>query len=302
MGSQLHAVQHVRKMRGGAQSHLMRASDGNYYIVKFQNNPQHLRVLANEMFASKLGRRLGLPMPEVAVIEVSEWLIEHTPELRIESAGHCVPCSSGLQCGTRFVCDPTQGQVFDYLPESMVSRIRNLTDFARCLVLDRWTGNADGRQVVFFRNSRQRKYQACFIDQGYCFNSHEWTFPDLPLQGVYYRNYVYSDVTGWESFEPVLSRAERMTWFDLWSCAAEVPRAWYEGDTHGLRRLVETLYQRRSTIRTLIEDFRHSCRDPFPNWGLSKSHPESQRFTSTPEASNLSVPAQPLLTVCEASI
>src|ERR1019366_4957645 len=39
------AVQHVRRMRGGAQSHLMRCADGFYYVVKFQNNPQHTRVL-----------------------------------------------------------------------------------------------------------------------------------------------------------------------------------------------------------------------------------------------------------------
>lgn len=33
----LQAVQHVRRMRGGAQSHLMRGSDGGYWIVKFTN-------------------------------------------------------------------------------------------------------------------------------------------------------------------------------------------------------------------------------------------------------------------------
>ena len=64
-------------MRGGSQSHLLRASDGGFYVTKFSNNPQHIRVLANEMMASLLGRWLGLPMPEVAVIDVSDWLIAH---------------------------------------------------------------------------------------------------------------------------------------------------------------------------------------------------------------------------------
>jgi hypothetical protein len=27
----------VRRMRGGAQAHLMRADDGHFYVVKFQN-------------------------------------------------------------------------------------------------------------------------------------------------------------------------------------------------------------------------------------------------------------------------
>lgn len=43
------AVQQIRRMRGGAQGHLMLGSDDHLYVVKFQNNPQHLRVLANEL-------------------------------------------------------------------------------------------------------------------------------------------------------------------------------------------------------------------------------------------------------------
>ena len=33
------AVQHLRSLRSGAQSHLLRASDGYCYVTKFQNNP-----------------------------------------------------------------------------------------------------------------------------------------------------------------------------------------------------------------------------------------------------------------------
>src|SRR5919198_5365253 len=81
------ATQHIRPLRGGAQSHLLRASDGNWYVTKFQNNPQHIRVLANEMLATRLGLLLGLPMPRVEVIDVSDWLIEHSPDLRFQLAG-----------------------------------------------------------------------------------------------------------------------------------------------------------------------------------------------------------------------
>jgi hypothetical protein len=45
-------------MRGGAQAHLMRADDGRFYVVKFQNNPQHLRVPANELLATGQGGKL----------------------------------------------------------------------------------------------------------------------------------------------------------------------------------------------------------------------------------------------------
>jgi hypothetical protein len=53
------ALEQIRRMRGGAQSHLMRCSDGEYYVVKFQNNPQGVRILANELLATRLGARLG---------------------------------------------------------------------------------------------------------------------------------------------------------------------------------------------------------------------------------------------------
>src|SRR5579864_396154 len=241
----LQAVQHVRRMRGGAQSHLMRGSDGGYWIVKFTNNPQHVRILANEFLASRIGFCLGLPMPQVSPIAVSDWLIENTPELHIECAGLKKPCRSGLQLASRYIADPVTDAVFDYLPESLSKKIMNIEDFPRCLVLDKWTGNADGRQAVFSRSSRYLGYKAHFIDQGYCFNAGEWSFPDLPLQGIYYRNYVYQQVTGWESFEPTLSRAEQADFLDLRNCAAFMSADWYNEDRIGLSRLIETLYQRR---------------------------------------------------------
>ena len=264
------AVQHLRKLRGGSQSHLLKASDGASYVTKFQNNPQHVRVLANEMLATRLGLTLGLPLPRVEVIEVSEWLIAHTPDLRIQLAGTEIPCQSGKQLASLFVGLDSSGLTFDYLPRELLEGVRNLADFARALVLDKWTCNADGRQAIFSRKTpRSQRYGATFIDQGYCFNAGEWTFPDSPLRGAYANNCVYESVVGWETFEPALSRAEQMDAHAIWQCAADIPEEWYEGDRVGLERLVETLWHRRPTIRKLIGDFCRSSRNPFPNWGES---------------------------------
>jgi len=266
MSSPLHAVQHVKRMRGGSQSHLLRASDGGFYVTKFSNNPQHIRVLANEMMASLLGRWLGLPMPEVAVIDVSDWLIQNTAELCFDSAGLRAKCNSGLQLGSRFPCDPMEDVIFDYLPESMLTKVRNVTDFARVLVLDKWTANCDGRQAVFSKKAKQRRYTATFIDQGYCFNAGEWSYPDSSLRGVYSRNCVYAGVTGWDAFEPALTKAEQAEPLDLWRCADAIPPEWYGHDFNALQQLVETLYERRLKIRDLITAFKDSSRQPFPRW------------------------------------
>src|SRR5271154_6416436 len=97
------AGQAIRRMRGGAQSQLMLGADGKLWVVKFQNNPQHLRVLANEMIATRLAEAVGLTVPPCEVIEVSEWLIENTAELDIELARSREKCRAGLQFGSRFV-------------------------------------------------------------------------------------------------------------------------------------------------------------------------------------------------------
>src|SRR5215470_15010818 len=147
------AVQHVRRMRGGAQAHLMRAGDGHFYVVKFQNNPQHVRVLANELIATRLAERVGLPVPVTEIVAVNEWLIDNTAELHLSLSGLTERCKPGLHFGARYVCDPADGVAFDYLPESMLSKVRNLAAFAGMLVVDKWLGNANGRQAVFWKRT-----------------------------------------------------------------------------------------------------------------------------------------------------
>jgi len=207
-------------------------------------------------------------MPRVEVIEVSDLLIEHTEDLRIQLAGQRIPCRSGKQLGSLYVGSP--GMTLDYLPQELLSRVSNVADFARVLVLDKWACNADGRQAVYVRETpHSRRHSATFIDQGYCFNASEWTFPDYPLRGVFANNRVYESVTGWDAFEPALTKAEEMDLDAIWQCAAGIPEEWYERYRDDLNRLVEALHHRRTAIRGLISKFRESIRNPFPNWGDS---------------------------------
>jgi len=273
------AVQAIRRMRGGAQSQLMLGADGKLWVVKFQNNPQHIRVLANELIATRLAEAVGLTVPQSDVIEVTEWLVANTSDMQMElGRGQRERCSAGLQFGSQFVGGLMPGQVMDYLPEPQLAEVRNLAEFAGMLVVDKWTGNCNGRQAVFERKARERKYRATFIDQGFCFNAGEWTFPDSPLRGVYARNSVYSAVTGWKSFEPWLSRVEEISADKLWAIAEAVPPEWYGGDIAEIERLMETLLKRRGRVRELIASFRESNREPFPFWGKSETIAMPKQF------------------------
>ena len=261
------AVQGIRRMRGGAQSQLMLGADGKLWVVKFQNNPQGVRVLANELIATRIAAEVGLTVPPCDVVEVTDWLVANTSDMTLDlPRGVKERCAAGLQFGSQFVGGLMPGQVMDYLPEQQLSEIRNLPEFAGMLCVDKWTGNCNGRQAVFERKARERKYRATFIDQGFCFNAGEWTFPDSPLRGVYARNSVYAGVTGWDSFEPWLSRVETLAGEKLWAIAEAVPPEWYGGDLAEIERLMEQLLKRRGRVRELIAGFRDSDREPFPNW------------------------------------
>src|ERR1700676_5599465 len=66
----VHAKRLIRKMRGGAQAHLLECDDGHYYVVKFRNNPQHRRILVNEWIASVFLNYLRISMPETAIVNL----------------------------------------------------------------------------------------------------------------------------------------------------------------------------------------------------------------------------------------
>jgi len=255
------AVEHLRRLRGGAQSHLMRCEDGHYYVVKFQNNPQGVRILANEMLAAKLALALELPVSEPEMVEVSDWLVEHTPEMYIQWGGERVRCASGFQFGSRFPCNPLQTPVYDFLPDAQLETVLNRDSFCGMLVFDKWTCNCDSRQSVFHRPliSDSSPYMATMVDQGFCFNANEWNFPDAPLRGLYSRPAVYAGVVGLESFEPFLGRLENLAADFLEEAASSVPPEWYEGRKDELRTLLRELAERRTQVGEMIVTYQQNA-------------------------------------------
>lgn len=261
------ALEHIRRMRGGAQSHLMRCDDGNYYVVKFQNNPQHRRILVNELLGTRLAARLGLPTAPSAVVEVRQELIENTTELVMQVGAARHPCRPGFQFGSRYPGDPARLVVHDFLPDERLSAVENLHDFAGILAFDKWACNTNGRQAVFFLDPGGTRYTAWMIDQGFCFNAAAWNFPDSPLRGIYTRSRVYEGVRGMEAFAPWLERIERLAQpQELDRFASEIPPDWYDGDTPALYELLERLQRRPARLPDLILEARRSYRQPFRNW------------------------------------
>lgn len=265
-------------MRGGAQAYLVEADDGAYYVVKFRNNPQHRRILANELLASCFLRNLEISTPESAIVSIGGDFLRAYPEVAMDLGQRRVPPEPGWHFGSRHPGDPERLAVYDFVPDTLLAQVHNLSDFLGVLVFDKWTANADGRQSVFFR-ARLREWQgdrvehprklafvAVMVDQGYIFDGPHWGFPDSPVQGLYPRKMVYGQVRGMRDFEPWIERVANFPESAVDKAARQIPPEWIEGDEDALARLLETLWRRRKRVPELIEEVRRSKANPFPNW------------------------------------
>jgi hypothetical protein len=260
-------------MRGASQPYLLRCADDFSYVVKFQNNPQHVRVLANEMLAARLARLIGLPVAIPAFVEVPAGLIQGPPPLELEIGPRRVLCLAGLHFGSQYPGFPNQTLVVDFLPDRLLSKVRNLTPvFLGGFVFDKWTCNCNGRQVVFYRSVEKEgpAYTALLIDQGFCFNDGDWSFPDSPIRGLYPRRLVYEKVEGFKSFEPFLSSIENLDPSRIEECLLDMPEEWCGPEPGQLTQLAERLCKRRRGLRQAIVDAKNSSLQPFPNWRETK--------------------------------
>ncbi len=273
----LTAVRYVRKMRGGAQAHLLEADDGCWYVVKFRNNPQHRRVLVNELVAAAFLEYLQVSAPRTALIRVTEPFLAANPDLCLTLGTQRIPVEPGWHFGSRYPGDPNLTAVYDFLPDALLAQIANREDFRAILVFDKWTGNADGRQCVFYRavvkeaggrsSERGRPgFVARMIDHGFAFNGPHWDFPDSPLQGLYARRLVYEDVRSLDDFQPWLDQVLHFPEEVVDTAWKRIPPDWIAGEEEALERLLDRLFDRRKRVPELIAACREARTNPFPNW------------------------------------
>jgi hypothetical protein len=138
-------------MRGQTQAHLLMADDGRAYVVKFSNNPQHSRILVNELLASALLAQLRISVPEAGIIRITDGFLNENPSVYLQLCTERYAVMIGLHFGSCYPGDPNQVSVYDFLPDTMLRRVVNPADFLGVLVVDKWTSNPDARQAIFFR-------------------------------------------------------------------------------------------------------------------------------------------------------
>jgi hypothetical protein len=273
--AKIKAIKHIRRMNGGSKAHMCTCSDGYNYIVKFQNNPQGNRTLANDLLGTLLARYMGLPVPDPAVVDVDadlipgkrDQLLRYDPGPKLGTPGKCF--------GSRYLtpCMPGSHRSNSVEPGDLnrayLLKLGNLADFAGMLVFDKWACNTDPRQVVFIRNGNDPD-RVVMIDFGYCFHACHWNFPEHRLTGVFGEWFVYNAIEEMKAFEPWLQILENDVDEDvLASLAGLIPPIWYDFDAVALKSLLTSLDERRKLVREMLQHCCSTTHHSFRNWMTS---------------------------------
>jgi hypothetical protein len=253
----------VRRMRGGAQAHMVLASDGHHYVTKFVDNPQGRRVLVNEWLGARLLQYLGIACGAPAILEFTpEFLREY--DIHLNFGSYTIVPPGGQHFGSRCPVDTEEVALFDFIPDVLLfGNVVNIDDFTRILPFDAWTGNTDARQCVFVRtriravapavtaHPLQKGFVAIMIDHGCLFNGDKWEFVDYGSCGLYFRTRVYEH--GREVLDEAVDRVASIPQSVVLDAVAEVPATWINSDGDALAHVVRRLVARQSRVCSLVE-------------------------------------------------
>ena len=261
----------VRKMRGATQAHLLGADDGHDYVVKFSNNPQHRRVLVNELVATAILHHLHIATPESTVIRVTDDFLSENPEVHLQLPSR-TSVTPGFHFGSRYPVDLEKSAVYDFLPDSLLNRTANAADSLGVYVVDTWLGNASAPQFIFFRTTRgdsanPAKFRMQSIGHGGTFDETDWQLPDVPSLKMDSRPTAYEKVMSIDSFQPWLDGVTQFPGRVLEQVREQIPNSWLEHeDASQHKAMLERLYTRRTRVPDLIRVSSKHPLNPFPNW------------------------------------
>jgi hypothetical protein len=213
------ATRYVLALReGGSLPGIVEADDLGTYVVKFRGAGQGRKALVAEVVVGELGRRLGLPVPEIVVLHLDSSMASAEPDEEVQDL---LRASHGTNLG------------MDFLPGSLGIERPDAVDpglAARVLWFDALTQNVDRT----WRNPNLLRWHGTpwLIDHGAAlYFHHDWTTREQAATRAYptARDHVLLPVaTSAREAHDVL--APRVSPELLAEVLALVPDEWLDGE------------------------------------------------------------------------
>ena len=164
------ADRYVQPLReGGSLPAIVDTEDGGLFVVKFRGAGQGAKVLVAELIVGGLATRLGLPTPELALVDISERFGRTEPDPEIQDL---LRRSHGTNVGLRYL-----DGAFNFEP-SAAGNLVTPEFAARVVWLDALTTNPDRTH----RNPNMMIWQGApwLIDHGAAlYAHHDWSSVDV---------------------------------------------------------------------------------------------------------------------------
>jgi hypothetical protein len=143
----LTAVTYIASFATASRPARMTCSDGRVYVIK---GAQNGFMLATEQVVAALGRAIGAPVPDTALIDVSAALVGIEPQI--------AHFAVGLGHGSAWIDDVTDREGFRYFDQAA-----NRSRFASLGVLYSWMG-ANDHQFIY---QKQPPHLVYSVDHGH---------------------------------------------------------------------------------------------------------------------------------------
>ena len=218
------AVEYVGSVGCGVtRPQYFKASNGNVYVVKLQNNRLGTKVLANEYLAAQMGYLLNLRFPPSDIIEISEEYVSLQPDL----------AELGISAGRHFASlylDNTE-----YLSKFNIRQAANIPEMAGVILFDHLFHNSDrayNRRNLLLRQEND-EFIIYAIDNSHLLRSGTWTVKALEKMAtrkrVYYRyNYgiLLRECLFTHDFLPFAERVRSLSDSIIDQAVDEIPVEW----------------------------------------------------------------------------
>lgn len=262
----------IRRMRGRTQPCLVRARDGELYVVKLNSQANH-RLLVNEWVAAQIFGLVGLPIPQCALMRLDPDLVAKYCATTVDPCTTDGPVAAGFHFASR--C-PGRGliSIFDFMPDRLLPRVARLDSFVGTLVVDVWLGLIDARQAIFALadSSDGRVWSVNMIGNTQQFAGRHWDLWELDECSIYFRPAVYDVVVGPSTFDSWLDLVHSIPTRVIMDLRHSVPHDWlHNDDSYQLRELLAKVAKTRKTLRRRITRLARLKlpNPPFRNWGAA---------------------------------
>jgi len=265
-------LRYIRKLRGGSQPILAKASDGEFYVVKFMNNLQGPNLLFNEAMGTELYKMCGLPVPHWKPLLVPEAFIDENRACWIEGAKGLLRPEAGICFGSHYLGSNGR-KLYEILPGTYFARVLNRAGFWLAWLVDICAGHTDNRQGIF-EEGADGHLTAYFIDHGHMFSGPTGDQRPRVVASRYMDPRVYSGTP--PGFLLALPKViDKLNVEQLWDKAQMLPREWrcdsaVRNFSQALARLSNSRFL-QTALDGMMESYSRAC-------DHGKSVPQSDRI------------------------